>query len=65
MTPSQAESIAAIRSVRLASHELANACRTFTGGTEMAIGLASIEAVAIPVKGFAARIRALLRRIDL
>ena len=60
-----AESIAAIRSVRLEAHQLANACRTFVGGTEMAIGLANIEAVATPVKGFAARVRAMLRRIDL
>lgn len=31
------EAIAAIRALRLASHELTNVCRTIVGGTEMAI----------------------------
>ena len=36
----------AIQAVRLAAHELANACRSLVGGTEMAISIASVERLA-------------------
>jgi hypothetical protein len=38
--------IAAIRALRLASHELENTCRTIVGGVPMAIGAATARQLA-------------------
>lgn len=49
------ESINAIRAVRLAAHQLSNACSTVIGGTEMAIALTSVKHVGEPVDGWRAK----------
>lgn len=41
--PTQQERIDAIRSVRLAAHELFNVCTAIVGGTEMAVSLPTVE----------------------
>lgn len=43
-----AEAISAIRAVRVAAHELANACAAIVGGTEMAVSLPSVETIGKP-----------------
>lgn len=53
------ESIDAIRSVRLAAHELTNACATLVGGTQMAISLATVTKVARPTMPLKKRFAAL------
>jgi len=40
------ERIDSIRAVRIAAHELANACSAVTGGTEMAISLPTVHVLA-------------------
>ncbi|SES19785.1 hypothetical protein [Sphingobium sp. YR768] len=46
------ESIDAIRAVRLAAHELSNACATIVGGTEMALSLPTVETIGQSLRGF-------------
>lgn len=46
------ESISAIRAVRLAAHQLSNACTTVVGGTEMALATVSVNHVGEPVDGW-------------
>ena len=41
--PTQQERIDAIRSVRLAAHELFNVCTAIVGGTEMAVSLPTVD----------------------
>lgn len=43
------EQIDAIRAVRTAAHDLANACAAVIGGTEMAISIPTTPALALPV----------------
>jgi len=45
------EAISAIRSVRLAAHELANVCAAIVGGTEMAVALPTVETLGKPTNG--------------
>ena len=47
--PTHQEKIEAIRSVRLAAHELANVCAAIVGGTEMALSLPTVETLGEPV----------------
>jgi len=47
---SSGEAISAIRAVRLAAHELFNACSTITGGTEMAISTPTVSTIGKPVR---------------
>ncbi len=46
-----AEAIAAIRSVRVAAHDLANACSAIVGGTEMAISLPTVDTLGKSTRG--------------
>lgn len=46
-----AEAIAAIRAVRLASHQLANVCAAITGGTEMALSKPTVPVLGQDVRG--------------
>ncbi len=49
------ESIKAIRSVRLAAHELANVCAAITGGTQMAISLTTVDTIGKTTRGLTPR----------
>lgn len=46
------DAIDAIRSVRLAAHELANACSAIVGGTEMALSLPTVDTIGKTTRGF-------------
>lgn len=52
----QRDSIAAIRSVRLAAHELSNVCAAIVGGTEMAISLPTVDTLGEPLSGLKRRL---------
>ena len=56
------EAIDAIRAVRLAAHELANACAVITGGTEMAIAVTTVDTVGEPLNGLSPRPLEKIRR---
>lgn len=47
------ESINAIRMVRIAAHDLENACRTLVGGVPMAISQPTAPDLGLPVRGLA------------
>jgi len=47
--PTTQERIDAIRAVRLAAHELANACAAIVGGTKMAISLPTVDMLGKPI----------------
>ena len=49
--PSQQERIDAIRSVRLAAHELFNVCTAIVGGTQMAVSLPTVDTIGKPTRG--------------
>lgn len=52
---SNVEAISAIRAVRLAAHELANACAAITGGTEMAISTPTVSTIGRPIRDVTAK----------
>jgi hypothetical protein len=45
------DAIGAIRSVRLAAHELENACRSIVGGTQMAVSLPTVDTIGKSTRG--------------
>lgn len=49
------EAVQAIRAVRAAAHQLANACASMVGGTEMALSTPTIEELAESLKGIVPR----------
>ena len=54
--PTTQERKDAIRAVRLAAHELSNACAAIVGGTEMAVSLPTVDTIGDDTSGFLARI---------
>lgn len=48
-----ADQIEAIRSVRLAAHELGNVCAAIVGGTEMAVSVTTVDALGRSTRGLA------------
>lgn len=42
------ERIEAIRQVRVAAHELSNACAALVGGTAMAVSLVAVDTIGLP-----------------
>jgi hypothetical protein len=58
------DQVNAIRAVRIAAHELANACAAVVGGTDMALSIETTDTIAAPIEGLAVskRIRRRLRR---
>ena len=49
--PTQQERIDAIRAVRLAAHELANACAAIVGGTQMAVSIPTVDTLGKTTRG--------------